>query len=221
MPGKLIDVSHDIEAGMITYPGLPAPIISDYLSREASRGKYAAGVTFQIGRIELVANTGTYIDAPFHRFEGGVDLAALPLDRLADLDGLVIDAAANHVRAIDVEYFQDLDFRDRAVLVRTGWDAHWRQPQYGENAPFLTRRVAELLTQAGPALVGIDSVNIDDMQDAERPVHTLLLGAGIPVVEHLCNLDKLPERGFRFHCVPAKFRGMGTFPARAYAIIET
>jgi kynurenine formamidase len=219
MPRKLIDVSHEIEAGMITYPGLPAPIISDYLSREASRGKYAAGTTFQIGRIELVANTGTYIDAPFHRFEEGIDLAELPLERLADVDGIVINAAEKNIRAVDVEYFQGLDFRDRAVLIRTGWDAHWRRPQYGENAPFLTRRVAELLAQAEPALVGIDSVNIDDTQDGERPVHTLLLGAGVPVVEHLCNLDQLPESGFRFHCVPAKFRGVGTFPVRAYAVI--
>ncbi|MGH9767732.1 MAG: cyclase family protein [Blastocatellia bacterium] len=219
MPRRLIDVSHEIEAGMITYPGLPAPIISDYLSREASRGRYAESTTFQIGRIEMVANTGTYLDAPFHRFEGGIDLAGLPLERLADVEGMVIDATGRDGRAIDIGYFQGLDLRDRAVLIHTGWDARWRTPQYGEDAPFVTRRVAELLVEAAPALVGIDSVNIDDAQDGSRPAHTLLLGAGITVVEHLCNLNELPARGFRFHCVPVRFRGVGTFPVRAYAVI--
>src|SRR5215470_3942565 len=220
MSRKLIDVSHEIEAGMITYPGLPAPIVSDYLSREASRARYAEGTTFQIGRIEMIANTGTYIDAPFHRFEDGSDVSGLPLERLADVEGLVIDATVRNGRAIDEGYFQGLDLRDRAVLIRTGWDAHWRTPQYGEGAPFVTRRAAELLVEAAPALVGIDSVNIDDAQDGSRPSHTLLLGAEIPIVEHLCDLNELPARGFRFHCVPVKVRGMGTFPVRAYAVIE-
>jgi arylformamidase len=220
MSRKLIDVSHEIEAGMITYPGLPAPIISDYLSREASRGKYAEGTTFHIGRIEMVGNTGTYIDAPFHRFEDGIDQSGLPLERLADVEGVMIDATGKDGRAIDKGYFQGLDLRGRAVLIRTGWDAHWRTPRYGEEAPFVTRSGAELLVEAAPALVGIDSVNIDDAGDASRPVHTLLLGAGIPVVEHLCSLNELPARGFRFHCVPVKFRGVGTFPVRAYAVIE-
>jgi kynurenine formamidase len=220
MSRKLIDVSHEIEAGMITYPGLPAPVVSDYLSREASGVRYAEGTTFQIGRVEMIANTGTYIDAPFHRFEDGIDLSGLPLERLADVEGLVIDATGRDGRVIDEQYFRESDLRDRAVLIRTGWDAHWRTPQYGEGAPFVTRTAAELLIEAAPALVGIDSVNIDDMQDGERPVHTLLLGAEIPVVEHLCNLDKLPANRFRFHCVPVKFRGVGTFPVRAYAVIE-
>jgi arylformamidase len=220
MKRRLIDVSHEIEAGMVTYPGLPAPVVSDYLSRESSRVRYAEGTTFQIGRIEMIANTGTYIDAPFHRFDGGIDLSGLPLGRLADVEGLVIDATGREGRAIDEEYFQGLDLRDRAVLIRTGWDAHWRTPQYGEGAPFVTGRAAELLVESAPALVGIDSVNIDDAQDGSRPAHTWLLGAGIPVVEHLCGLNELPARGFRFHCVPVKFRGVGTFPVRAYAVIE-
>jgi len=220
MKRRLIDVSHEIEAGMVTYPGLPAPIVSDYLSREASSGRYAEGTTFQIGRIEMIANTGTYIDAPFHRFEGGIDLGGLTLERLADVEGLVINATGRDGRAIDEEYFQGLDLRGRAVLIRTGWDAHWRTPQYGDGAPFVTSRAAELLVDAAPALVGIDSVNIDDAQDGSRPAHTWLLGAGIPVVEHLCGLNELPARGFRFHCVPVKFRGVGTFPVRAYAVIE-
>ena len=220
MSRRVIDVSHDIEAGMITYPGLPAPVISDYLSREASRGRYAQGTTFQIGRIEMIANTGTYIDAPFHRFDDGIDLGGLPLERLADVDGLVIDATGRAGRAIDEGYFQGLDLRDKAVLIRSGWDAHWRTPQYIEGAPFVTRSAAESLVEVAPALVGIDSVNIDDAGDGSRPAHTLMLGAGIPVVEHLCNLNELPARGFRFHCVPVKFRGLGTFPVRAYAVIE-
>ncbi len=217
---RLIDVSHEIEAGMVTYPGLPAPVVSDYLSREASRAHYTAGTTFQIGRVEMVANTGTYIDAPFHRFADGIDLAGLSLERLADVEGVLVDATERGGRAIDVDRFAGLDLRDRAVLVHTGWDAHWRTPQYGEDAPFVTGHAAELLVEAAPALVGIDSVNLDDMQDGARPAHTLLLGAGIPIVEHLCNLDELPSSGFRFHCAPVKFRGVGTFPVRAYALVE-
>jgi kynurenine formamidase len=220
MSRRLIDVSHEIEAGIGAYPGLPAPVISDHLSREASRGKYAEGTTFHIGRIEMVGNTGTYIDAPFHRFEGGIDLSGLPLERLAHVEGMVIDATGNDGRAIGAGYFRDLDLWGRAVLIRTGWDAHWRTPRYGEGAPFVTRSAAELLVEAAPALVGIDSVNIDDAGDGSRPAHTLLLGAGIPVVEHLCKLNELPARGFRFHCVPVKVRGMSSFPVRAYAVIE-
>lgn len=216
----LIDVSHEIEAGMTTYPGLPAPAVSDYLSREASPGRYSAGTTFQIGRIEMVANTGTYVDAPFHRFAEGGDLASLPLERLADLEGLVIDATKRSSRAIDVDRLLDLDLKNRAVLIRTGWDVHWRTEQYGVDAPFVTGAAAELLVAAEAALVGIDSVNIDDMNDGQRPAHTLLLGAGIPIAEHLCNLGKLPPTGFRFHAVPVKFRGVGTFPVRAYAVVE-
>ncbi len=216
---RLIDVSHDIEAGMTTYPGLPAPIISDHLSREAARGVYAEGTTFQIGRIEMVANTGTYVDAPFHRFADGGDLASLPLERLADLEGLVIDATNRNGQAIDVDRFENQSLKNCAVLVRTGWDIHWQTPQYGQEAPFLTRAAAEYLVAAGVALVGIDSVNIDNMNDGARPAHTLLLGAGVPIAEHLCNLDKLPLSGFRFHAVPVKFRGVGTFPVRAYAVI--
>ncbi|MDQ3013736.1 MAG: cyclase family protein [Acidobacteriota bacterium] len=222
MARQLIDVSHEIEAGMTTYPGLPAPVISDHLSREASRGVYAEGTTFQIGRIEMVANTGTYVDAPFHRFADGMDLAGLPLERLADLPGLVIDVTGRQNRAIDADVFNQLDLSGKAVLIRTGWDVHWRTQQYGEDAPFLTRHAAMALANACPALVGIDSVNIDDRLDGERPAHTLLLGAGIPIAEHLCNLghlDQLPSSGFRFHCVPVKFRGVGTFPVRAYAVI--
>lgn len=220
MAGRLIDVSHEIEAGMITYPGLPAPVVTEYLSREASRAHYAEGTTFHIGRIEMVANTGTYIDAPFHRFAEGDDLAALPLERLANVEGIVIDATQRSGQRIEADFFAGYDLNNRAVLIHTGWDAYWRTPQYAEGHPFLTRQAAEFLVSVAPALVGIDSVNIDDRQDGTRPAHTLLLGAGIPVVEHLCSLQSLPESGFRFHCVPVKFRGVGTFPVRAYAVCE-
>lgn len=214
---RLIDVSHVVEDGLVTYPGLPGPVVSDYLSRHASESRYSEGMTFQIGRIEMIANTGTYIDAPFHRFEGGMDIAGLPLERIADLEGLVVDAPAD--RAIGTAPFEGLDLGMRAVLIRTGWDRHWRTPKYAENAPYVTRELAELLVRANPALVGIDSINIDAMEDGARPAHTLLLGAGIPVVEHLRGLDGLPASGFRFHCVPVRFRGVGTFPVRAYAIV--
>jgi kynurenine formamidase len=215
---RLIDVSHTVEDGLATYPGLPAPLICDYLSREASRALYAEGTTFQISRIQMVANTGTYVDAPFHRFEDGIDLAGLALSRLADLDGLVIDATGAG-RALPGDLFDGLDLHGKAVLVRTGWDARWATPGYFEGHPFLTRRAAELLRAAGPALVGIDSLNIDDTRDGSRPAHTLLLGAGIPIAEHLCGLDALPPSGFRFHAVPVKFRGVGTFPVRAYGVV--
>jgi len=215
---RLVDLSHPIDHGMVTYPGLPGPVISDFLGRDASRGHYAGGTTFHIARVRMVGNTGTYLDAPFHRYADGPDVAALPLDRLADLEGVVVDAAGAG-RGIEADRFVGRDLAGRAVLVRTGWDAHWRTPRYGEGHPFLTRSAAEHLADARPALVGIDSLNVDDTADGVRPAHTLLLGAGIPVVEHLCHLAALPASGFRFHCVPAPFRGLGSFPVRAYAVL--
>jgi kynurenine formamidase len=215
---RLVDLSHPIEHGMITYPGLPGPVVSDFMGREASRGHYAGGTTFHIARLRMVANTGTYVDAPFHRYADGKDVAALPLESLADLEGVVVDAPERE-RAIDVDRFAGRELRGKAVLVRTGWDAHWRTPRYAEGHPFLTRAAAEFLAGAGPALVGIDSLNVDDVADGVRPAHTLLLAAGIPIVEHLANLKALPEAGFRFHCVPAPLRGLGSFPVRAYAVV--
>jgi arylformamidase len=215
---RLIELSHRIEHGMITYPGLPGPVISDFLGREASRGHYAEGTTFHIARLRMVANTGTYVDAPFHRYSHGADIGSLALERLADLDSVVIDAGTRG-RAVDADLFAGRDLAGRAVLVRTGWDAHWGTPRYFEGHPYLTRAAAEQLASAGPALVGIDSLNIDDASDGVRPAHTLLLGAGIPIVEHLTGLSELPASGARFHCVPAPFRGVGSFPVRAYAIV--
>jgi arylformamidase len=220
MPRTFVELSHEIEAGMVTYPGLPGPVVSAHLTRAASGAHYAAGTSFGIERVELVGNTGTCLDSPFHRFAEGVDLAGLTIDRLADLDGLVVDATRSPGRAVDAGVFEGLDLRNRAVLVHTGWGRHWRTPRYADGHPYLTRRSAELLARGGPALVGIDSLNIDDTEDGTRPAHTLLLGAGIPVVEHLCNLDRLPAAGFRLHCAPVRFRGVGTWPVRAYALVE-
>lgn len=216
--GRLVDLSHAISPGMITYPGLPGPVVSDFLGREASRGHYAEGTTFQIARVRMVVNTGTYVDAPFHRFAHGLDIGALPLERVADLAGLVVEADGKG-RAVDASAFSGRDLAGKAVLIRTGWDAHWGTPRYFEGHPHLTRAAAEHLASAGPALVGIDSLNIDDAGDGVRPAHTLLLAAGIPIVEHLCNLKGLPDSGFRFHCAPAPFHGVGSFPVRAYAVV--
>ena len=212
----LIDLSHVIESGMITYKGLPAPVVCDYLSREASRAHYADGASFHIGRIDMVANTGTYIDAPFHRYADGDDIAALELRAIAALPGLCIDASVCD-GAIDADVFAGSDVRGKAVLVRTDWSRHWRTDAYFEGHPFLTQRAAEHLRDHGARLVGIDSHNIDDTSGGARPVHSALLRSGIPIVEHLCHLDRLPGSGFRFHAVPAPVRGLGTFPVRAFA----
>lgn len=217
---RLVDLSHEIEHGMVTYPGLAPPVISDWLSRDASRAKYAPGTTFQIGKIEMIANTGTYMDAPFHRHASGGDMAAFPLEAVADLEGLVVRATARAGRGLDAGVLRGGDVRGKAVLVHTGWDAHWRTAAYSSGYPFLTRDAAEYLVAAGAALVGIDSLNIDDDKDGTRPAHSLLLGAGIPIVEHMTNLGALPESGFRFFAVPPKVKGMGSFPVRAFARIE-
>lgn len=218
MPHKLIDLSHTVEDGMITYKGLPAPVICDYLSREASREHYTGGTEFQIGKIEMVANTGTYVDSPFHRFEDGFDLSELPLESLADLPGVVVRTTGSG-RAIHADVFRGLDLKGKAVLVHTGWARHWRTEQYFEGHSFLSGEAAAYLVEAGAGLVGIDSLNIDDTDDGSRPVHTQLLRAKIPICEHMCNLEQLPENGFRFHAAPVKVKGFGTFPVRAYAVI--
>ncbi len=217
---QTIELSHTIEHGMVTYPGLPGPEISDHLSRLASRAHYAPGTEFHIAHISMVANTGTYLDTPFHRMAGGADLADVPLQSLADLEGLVVRVGDAAGRAIDRELLLPHQVRGRAVLLHTGWDRHWRTENYGTGAPFLTRAAALWLAQEKAALVGIDSVNIDDPGDPSRPAHTLLLAAGIPIVEHLCGLEQLPPRGFRFHAAPPLVRGMGSFPVRAYAVVS-
>ena len=217
---RLEDLSHTIHHGLVTYPGLPAPEISDHLSREASAAKYAPGVTFQIGRISLVANTGTYLDSPWHRYAEGKDLSGLPLEALVDLEGVLLRATGTGRRAIDVLELAPLEVRGKAVLLHTGWDVHFGTPQYAKEAPYLTDAGGAWLVEHGAALVGIDSINIDDAGDAARPAHSRLLAAGIPIVEHLRGLEQLPATGFRFSAAPPRIQGLGTFPVRAYAIVE-
>ena len=217
---KLIDVSHTVEDGMITYKGLPPPVITDHLAREASRQNYAPGTEFQIGKIEMVANTGTYLDSPFHRYADGADLSQLDLYSLAYLDGIVVRRVDGEERGISAAMVADLDLRGKAVLFHTGWDARWRTDAYSDgNHPFLTAEAAEYLAQSGAALVGIDSYNIDDTEHTTRPAHSILLRRGIPIVEHLCELGALPDQNFKFFAVPVKVKEFGTFPVRAFGIV--
>jgi kynurenine formamidase len=216
---RLVDLSHAVRDGLVTYPGLPAPRIRDHLTREASRARYAPGTEFHIAEITLVANTGTYLDAPSHRYADAPDLAALPLASLADLPGVVVDAPAGR-RAVGAADLPAGELRGRAVLVRTGWSRHFGTPAYTEGHPFLAADAAEALVARGAALVGIDSLNVDDVAGGERPVHSALLAARIPIVEHLTGLAALPRAGFRFFAVPVKVVGMGTFPVRAFAIVD-
>jgi arylformamidase len=206
---QLIDLSHEIEAGMVTYPGLPVPIITDYLTREASRERYGGLAEFHIGRIEMIANTGTYLDAPFHRYAEGLDVAQLPLETMAGLPGMVVTLGEIPT-----------DVRGRAVLIHTGWSRHWRTAKYGDSDhPYVSRQAAQRLADGDAALVGIDSINIDSTADPSRPAHTILLGAGIPIVEHLTNLAALAGREFTFFAVPPPVRGMGSFAVRAFAAV--
>jgi kynurenine formamidase len=214
-----VDLSHEIVDGMTTHPGIPPPSISTFLTHEASAARYAPGTTFEIGRIDLVANTGTYLDTPAHRFPGGPGLANLALDRVVDLDGILVDCRRADQRAIGPEAFRGIEIRGRAVIVATGWDERWGTPAYLSDNPFLTAEAAELLVDSGAALVGIDSLNVDSLADPRRPAHTAILRAGVPLVEHLTGLGALPAAGWRFFAVPPRIRGMATFPVRAFAIV--
>ena len=215
----IIDLSHVIEHGMTTYPGLPGPHVCDFWARESTAANYDDGSTFQIGRIDMVANTGTYLDSPFHRFADGSDLSELDLKSLADLPAIVVRRPWENALATDAEHFNGLGVRGKAVLVHTGWDRHWRTDGYFDEHPFLTADAADWLAGQGAALVGIDSCNIDNMHVRARPVHTRLLGAGVPICEHMTALGSLPDEGFRFSAVPPKVKGIGTFPVRAYAVL--
>jgi kynurenine formamidase len=215
----LIDLSHRIDAGMVTYKGLPAPLVCDYLSRETSRTLYAEGTEFAIQTIEMVGNTGTYLDSPFHRFAEGADLAGLELDRLAYLDAIVVVPAPADGMAIGPDAIDGIDVAGRAILFNTGWDRHWRTDAYFEDHPFLTEAAAQALADRGATLVGIDSHNIDDTRGKTRPAHSILLGAGIAICEHMTGLEQLPRHGARFSAVPPKFAGVGTFPVRAFALV--
>ncbi len=216
---RMIDLSHTLEHGMHTYPDLPGPEVSDFLTHAETAHRYAPGVGFHFAKIEMLGQTGTWVDAPLHRYENGKDVADLPLERLADLDACLVRPDLSRTRAIEPEVFAGLDLRGRAVLIATGWSRHWRSDVYAAGGhPFLTRDTAELLLESGAALVGVDSLNVDDTSDPERPVHSLLLANDMPIAEHMTNFDALPEGPFRFHAVPVKAKGMSTFPVRAFAV---
>lgn len=217
---KLVDLSHLIVDGMTTYKGFPGPLICDFWTREDSAAFYDDGSSFQIGRIDMIANTGTYLDAPFHRYENGADLAGIGLERLAALPGILVRQPWENGLMVDTARLEGLDIEGKAVLVHTGWDRHWGTDAYFDNHPFLTVEAAELLVNRGAALVGIDSHNIDDTRTKSRPVHTTLLRAGILICEHMTNLGALPDEGFTFTAAPPKIEGMGTFPVRAFALLS-
>jgi kynurenine formamidase len=217
---RLVELNHVIAAGMTTYPGLPGPEITPHLTREDSRSHYAPGVEFAIDRISMLGNTGTYLDSPYHRYADGADLAALPLAAVADLPAVVVRLADSGERGIGPQALAPLDLAGAAVLLHTGWDRHWGTEAYGDPAPFLTEAAAKLIVDAGARLVGIDSVNIDDTHSGgRRPAHSILLDAGIPVLEHLTALADLPVTGARLHAAPPRVRDFGTFPVRAYAVV--
>jgi kynurenine formamidase len=218
-PVRLVELNHEIVAGMTTYPGLPGPEITPYLTRAASRERYSGGTEFAIDRISMVGNTGSYLDSPFHRYPDGADLARVPLTAVADLRIVVVPHRDDGVRGIGVDALNGLDVAGAAVLLHTGWDRHWGTAAYGDLAPCLTEAAARLLAEQGPALVGIDSVNIDDTAVTSRPAHSILLAAGVLVVEHLTGLDRLPATGARLHAAPLRVRDFGTFPVRAYAVL--
>jgi kynurenine formamidase len=217
---RFVELSHLIEPGMITVPGLPGPEITPHLTRAASQAHYAPGTEFAIDSITLVGNTGTYLDTPFHRFAHGHDLGELPLERIADLPAVVIRTAGSAARAIDVDAVSPFDVRGKAVLLHTGGDRNFGTPAYAENAPYLTGAAAQWLVEHDAALVGIDSVNIDDLTDPRRPAHTILLAAEIPIVEHLTGLGQLPAHGAWFTAAPPRFAQFATFPVRAFAVVR-
>ena len=212
---NLVDLSHRVISGQETYPGLPAPKISDYISHQDSRSHYTNGTEFQIGKIQMVMNTGTYVDSPFHRYRDKPDISAMELDRLANLEGLCIRTGG---ACCDLSALNDSDVRNKAVLIDTGWSTHWGTPRYFSGHPFVSAEAAQWLAESGAAHVGIDSLNIDSTDDPLRPVHSILLEAGIPITEHLCNLHSIPDSGFRYFAVPARVVGAGSFPVRAFAI---
>ena len=218
MTSRHVDLSHPIKHGMITYPGLPGPIISTYISREESARKLGGGVSYHLGGIEMVVTSGTYVDAPYHFHAGGVDVAQLPLERLVEVRIVVIRASGR--TAIGPEVIDNPgELWGTAVLVHTGWSRHWGTAAYLSGSPYLTQDFAEMMVEANIALLGVDSLNVDDIEDSTRPVHHTVLGSGIPLIEHLTNLDQLPDQGARLTALPAPVHGVGSFPVRAVAVL--
>ncbi len=218
---KYIDLSHTIKHGEITYKGLPAPLICDFLSREASASYYEKGTTFQIGKIEMVGNTGTYIDCPFHRYEDGNDLSDLSIEQVANLEGVIIYAPFEKGLEVTKQLFEGIKLKHKAVLIHTGWSKHWQSDAYFENHPYVSEEAAVYLKKQEVALVGIDSHNIDNTNKNSRPVHSVLLKHNILIVEHLTNLHLLIDKEFTFSAVPPKVEAFGTFPVRAFASLKT
>ncbi|HZY79888.1 MAG TPA: cyclase family protein [Cyclobacteriaceae bacterium] len=218
---KFIDVSHEIENGMTTYKGLPPPVITPLLTREDSKANYSEGVSFLISKIDMVANTGTYMDTPFHRYEDGYDLAEVKLEDVAYVRAEIVRVDGMKIKHIDESYFKKTDLRGKAVLINTGWSANWRTDAYFSNHPHLTAGAAKFLVDSGVKIVAIDTYNIDDTSDGTRPAHSILLKAGIPIVEHLCNLENIPSgQTMTFTAVPIKIKDFSTFPVRAFVRIE-
>ena len=216
---RLIDLSHVIEEGMPVHPGLPPPVVGAVLDHEQSHERYQGKAEFFLGKVELPGNTGTCLDAPFHRYRDGEDLAEISLDRIAGIPAVVFDAPAEH-HPIDLHLMED-DLRGRALLVRTGWDGRWGSEAYWEPGPFFSDDGAEKLSRTGAVMVGVDFANVDDTADPSRPAHTTLLGAGIIIVEHLTGLDALPRSGFRFSAVPPRIVRGASFPVRAFAEVPS
>ena len=217
---QFIEVSHVIEAGMKTYPGLPEPSVEVIMDHETSGQKYGGKAEFLIASLHLCGNTGTYVDSPLHRYRKGADLTSLTLEKLAHLPVSLVNVPTGADRSVGPEHFRNVTVRDRAIIVRTGWSQHWRTPRYFEPNPFLTRAACEYLAEQGTRFVGIDSLNIDDIKDLARPAHTVLLGAGIPVCEHMTNLHSVPRDGGFLHAVPIAWKGGATFPVRAYVMVD-
>lgn len=216
MTTTFVELSHEIENGMPSYPGIPGPHISALLDHEASRARYDNQAEFYLGMIEVAGNTGTYIDSPFHRDPTGDDLSQIPLEAVAGVSAVVVDCEMDVDRAVDVEATPG-EIAGRAVLVRTRWDTRWGSEEYWSSGPFLSASTVKLLAEARPALVGVDFSNVDDTDDPARPAHTQLLRANVLVLEHLCNLYLLPPTGARIYAVPLRIKGGASFPVRAFA----
>jgi len=222
MAGRhVIDLSHRIADGTVTYPGLPAPSITWDVTHEQSRPNYDEGTEFSFVRLNMTGNTGTYLDSPLHRFEGGADVTGFDLDRLVSVPGVVVRVAEGSAGwpAIDADAFAGLDLAGKAVLFHTGWASRFSTPEYVGGHPYLTEDAAAALVAAWAAVVGIDSLNIDRTEGGTRPAHTTLLAAGVPIVEHLRGLELLPDAGFAFTAVPLNFEGLATSPVRAVAVV--
>lgn len=221
MPSIIIDLSYPVRNGMRTYPGIPGPSISAYLTHEASRSRYQGQCELAFSQVSIVAGVGTYLDAPYHRDPTLPDFAALPLRSLVDLPGVVIDMRGRRDRAIRPQDLGNDNWAGCAVVLRTGMAEHWDTDRYWTDGPFLTEDAAALLARAGIAVLGVDFLNVDDLTDPRRPVHTLLLRTRIPIIENLRNVDRLPARGFRLHAAPLALEGVASFPIRAYAVLDT